>query len=940
MTLKKDIVINDRAKATSQYILAFGIPFLVIILAYIGLHITPFGDKTLVISDAIALYMSDLSYIKRALMGQENLLYSFQQGIGLNLMGTQSGLLNPANVIVLLFDITDFTAMYSWLMAIDMAFCGLTMYIYLSSTYGRNYYSLIFSTVYALIGFNVAYCFHYNFLLSVELLPLIALGIRKIISGKSPWLYICTLSYTIFASFYFGYMVCIASAVLFLMWYVEARSSFAAGQKKHIWVNYVGGSLTAGLLPAFMWVASFLSFSGGRAEQNSILDFTLNENMSFADAIAKFFIGTNNINELVNGQPNVFVGALVLFLVVAFFLDKRNSTRSKVIHGLPIAFYFITFYVRALSMMMQGFTATNWFNYRYSFVFSFLMIIIAFQEFMKIREIETKDFKRSIIVFLVIVAIVFTQRYSFVSGGWMLIDLLILAGCLGAIWWNRVDEKRAPKRVLAMLLVLLCCIECYANYMVCTNQLFIWAIKEKEYQEKLLYGSIVADSINGSDSTFYRTVNEYPTHEHCNNDPRLFGYDGINYFGSCEQTFVFEGMSKLGLSWYSNRMWYAKGMPDAFDSLFGIKYVTAQRELEEEKGYEPLVAVGENIIYKNINALPIGMLTDNDIFNVTLDRDPFENHNTIWRAISGLDEEVFTQERNLSFTYHANNDGETIDYSTAQKYSTSISTMVEKDTSASGSFSESVSDNSNSESESQDMSAETIKNSGRYIECTFTAQQDGSIYSYPGAFVQDGHGINLDLMRYLGEFKKGDTVTDYIAVNTEQLTIDTMKGICAEYYVAYANDEVLSKHCQQLQSTAGELIKETDSHLIGKVNAGENCRLFFTIPYDEGWTLKVDGKEVELEKTADLFMSAEISQGEHSYELIFFPRGMSLGIKVTGGAVILLLLLIVYNVLIRKKNDKDSEQIEDVTGKQQDESMVEDKENHSMEKELSKGFDD
>lgn len=911
MTISTRTSSKNRIIAVLQYILAFVIPLIIIILVYIGLHITPFGDKTIIISDAKALYMSDLSFIQRALRGQENLLYSFQQGIGLNMMGTHSGLLNPANIIVLLFDITGFPAMYSWLMAIDMAMCGLTMFIFLSTSYGRKNYNLIFSTLYALNGFNTAYCFHYNFLLSVELFPLIALGIRKIIKGKSPWLYLITLAYAILASFYFGYMVCIASLVFFLMWYAEEKRQFVHSQNKRVCINFFGASIIAGLLPAFIWIATFLSFSGGRAEQNSIFDFTMEENMSFADAFAKLFIGSNNTNELVNGQPNIFVGALVVFLVIAFFVDTNNTKRAKIVHVVPLTFYFITFYVRALSMMMQGFTATNWFNYRYSFVLCFMLILTAFEEYMKIREMDANEFKRTCIIFGVFVVVVFSQRFSFVSGAWMVVDVLILLGCLGAIWWNRVDENRAPQKVLVMLLVLLCSIECYANYMVSTSNLFDWAYKESEYQKDLFIGSVIADAVTGADPSFYRMVDEHPTNSQCNNDPRLFGYNGVNYFGSCEQTFVFQGMSRLGLPWWANRMWYAEGIPDAFDALLGIKYVASERDLTEEKEYERIGGIEGQNIYRNNNALPIGLMVRRNIGTVTLGRNPFENHNNLWKSMTGGSENVFTQETDLSFTFHANNDGERIDYQEAQQFSTSMSKQIEASTNSGKNDGESTSESGESTSDAEALTVDAIKDSGRYIECTFTAQQDGSIYSYSGAGVQDNYGSSSETIHYLGEFKNGDDVTDYIPVTVETLNFGLMKGLCAEYYVAYANNDVLESYCKQLVDTTDEIVNETNSLLVGSVNAKEGERLFFTIPYDEGWALKVDGVETELKKTADLFMSAKVSPGTHSYELSFFPKGMSLGFKVSSGAVVLLLLLICYNVLNQNSKTKNTGEMEE-----------------------------
>ena len=315
------VELQSRSHRTLYVLLSFLVPYIIIILGDIALHMTPFGDHMLLISDAKVLYASDLAFIQRVLRGQEGVLYSFKSGIGMNLMGANSGLLNPANVIVMLFDITSWPEMYTVLMAIDISVCGLTMFLFLAIVYGWKRHCLIFSTVYALMGFNVAYCYHYNFILSPELLPLIALGIHQILKGKSPWLYIFSLGYAIFASFYFGFMLCLASVVLFLFWYIRDRESLTT-EKRTIWINYIGGSLAAGLLPALVWMAALLSFSGGRLGQNSIIDFSFGENMSFADACAKFFIGANSINEQVNGQPNVFIGSLPLFLNFAFFTDR------------------------------------------------------------------------------------------------------------------------------------------------------------------------------------------------------------------------------------------------------------------------------------------------------------------------------------------------------------------------------------------------------------------------------------------------------------------------------------------------------------------------------------------------------------------------------------------------------------------------------------------
>ncbi len=880
-------------KNAGLIVLSFFIPFIIILLGYIALHITPFGEHTLLVSDANALYASDLGFISRALRGQEDLLYSFKSGIGMNLMGSNSGLLNPANIISLFFDITSWPSMYSLLLAVDIAMCGLTMFCFLSGVYGCRRKNLIFSTVYAMMGFNVAYCYHYNFILSPELLPLIALGIHYILNGKGPWLYIFSLGYAIFASFYFGFMLCLASVVLFLFLYVRDRDSLS-GNKKKIWVNYIFGSLAAGLLPALVWLSALLSFSGGRMNQNSILDFTFAENMSLADFCAKFFIGANSINEQINGRPNVFIGSLALFLTFAFFADRRNSPRKKFVCAVPLVFYFITFYIKAFSMVVQGFSATNWFNYRYSFVFSFLMILIAYEEFAQLREMDAADFKKACGAFAVFVVLVFSQRYSFVNGGGMLLGLVFLSASLGVIWWNRVDPVRAPSDLMVMLLILLCSIESYANYVVCTGILKEWENDQKEYQDSLLVGSVFSEAVQNADSGFFRMENEHSTNGLASNDPRLFGYNGLIYFGSCESDFVYKGLSRLGMSRWNNRMWYKDGKPDIFDSLLGVKYVISERDLSEEKGYERILELNGHQLFQNPNALPIAMLAAPDDAELTLTLNPFENHNALWKSLTGSDEDVFDQQKEISFTYHAGIDGTMVDPEAAKAYSASVSAQAASKAS--------TSEESVSASESESAAVRDIKaiQQGNHMECRFIAEQDGPVYAYTGLMVDENYGYQGEAMYYLGTFRKGDEVADYIPVNglpSEGL----LNMLCAEYYVAYPNQEVLEAYSAQLQRNAGTLEKIKDSHLAGHVNAAEDSRLFFTIPYDEGWTLTVDGVKTPFVKTADLFMSAPVDAGEHSYELSFFPKGMQTGIYISGFAFVLLLGLAVYNLAVRKR---------------------------------------
>ncbi len=71
--------------------------------------------------------------------------------------------------------------------------CGLTSYIFLNRVFRKAWSSLIFSVCYALMSFNMVYLSHIMWLDGVILLPIVVLGIHRIIDKKRPLCYIISL---------------------------------------------------------------------------------------------------------------------------------------------------------------------------------------------------------------------------------------------------------------------------------------------------------------------------------------------------------------------------------------------------------------------------------------------------------------------------------------------------------------------------------------------------------------------------------------------------------------------------------------------------------------------------------------------------------------------------------------------------------------------------
>ncbi len=100
---------------------------------------------------------------------------------------------------------------------------------------------------------------------------------------------------------------------------------------------------------------------------------------------------------------------------------------------------------------------------------------------------------------------------------------------------------------------------------------------------------------------------------------------------------------------------------------------------------------------------------------------------------------------------------------------------------------------------------------------------------------------------------------------------------------------------EKLQSQGMEITLFDTDRIEGTVTVENDGVLLFTIPYDGGWTLKIDGKKVPLTKVAGYLSGAEITAGTHEIEMVYTVPGIVAGGIISGiGALVLILWIIIY----------------------------------------------
>ncbi|MBR3246210.1 MAG: YfhO family protein [Parasporobacterium sp.] len=884
------ISVNTRTNTTVKkiicIILSILVPVVIMILALIALHIVPFGDEhSLAITDA-KYYLNGEMWFSRLLKGQENILYSCNNGLGGNEWSVFAwGGFSFGNLLSYFATLETIPSVFTWICVVNLAICGLTMYLLLAYMNGHKASNLIFSTSYALIGFNVVNCYQTGFFLGPELLPLVILGLFLLFRGKNPLLYILSFGFCTFFNFYFAFHLGVIS-LIFMIGYLCVHKKNLIGKRLKLFWKWLLASVIGGLLAAPMWLPTLKAYSGGgRLDQTGLTEYTFNENMPFIQMFSKLFSGANSTNELVTGMPNIFCGILVLALVILYFINKRIDIRKKRAAGIILGIYLISFYIQAFTLVMHGGTHTNWFPYRYSYVFSFLLICLAVEEFRYIGEITFKEIKKCGIVLLISALVVFGTSYEFISGGMVLLDFVLLLLMLLGFWFYKTRPDKAPLRTFSMLLLILVSINLYANFIVSTKSVQEWELDLKQYNENIMTSGALIGALNKAEKEFFRMEKDYSESASVASDPLLYDYNGVSHSGPAERMFIHQELNKLGINWYDMRHWYLEGIPAATDCLLGLKYLISEQDLAEEKGYEAIIEMNGKTIYKNPHALSACILANKDYSDLVLEDNMFENMNNAWKKMTGESRDIFTEQEDVTFSLFSDYSNQSV---TSKELKESISVTDEK-----------VSENS---AEVSKESADDEQKKASYIAYTFEASQDGPIYVFDTSIPGSPNGLAGPSIKYVGYYQKGDIVEGKFPIYEGIGTGDLLRGFCANQVFAYADNNVLADYAAKLNARDISFEVEKETNPKGTFTAGEKQKILFTMPWDEGWSCFIDGQQVPIEKTWDLFMSVDAPAGSHTWELRFFPAWMNYGLILCGIAFAgLIIFMIIWN-REKKKN--------------------------------------
>lgn len=835
--------LSDKLKFRIGYALSFIIPVIILIGIFIGRDVYPFGDNIYLRSDMYHQYAPFYKELYRKLTEGGNFVYSWNIGMGVNFTAIYSYYLaSPVNLLLWLLAPTgNILFTMDMLIIIKTGLCGFTCGYYLHKRFGgKNISFAAIAVFYALSSYMAAFSWNIMWLDCLVLLPVIILGMDRLIKDNKYLLYTAVLGISIFSNYYISIMICI-----FLVFYFAVKmliNGSDADDRKKFFISrtltFIKGSLIAGGIGACMILPEIAALS-----------YTVSGEFKFPEEWQNYFSILDMLSRsmmdvevsIFNAhEPNLYCTVAVFMFVPLYFVCKKISIKEKYGMAFFIAFFLICFNTNIPNYIFHGMHFPNSLPARESFIYIFLLVTIVYQVIVHINDFTRKQilscFAGGIGVMLLIEELYVDTSYPFeivyVS---MIFLTLYMILCLAFI------NKKMNKTFVVYLLFIVCMAEATINsdheesYKPTGYSAYL---EDNEAIEKL-----VSDI---DDNTFYRIEK---ISRKTKNDAAWNNYRGVSIFSSTANGNFTDMLGRLGFEKSTNAYSYY-GYTPLTSSLLSVKYLISNK-IYDEPYLMSLCNYDESAgryLYKLDYTLPLGFMLPSDFTkNWTCEgNNPFAVQNSFVNAATGYSD-MFTQ-------VYAHSNGATCTIEVAEDCDLYIYVT---------NYVESISWHDNSDDGSADISG-------------------------------SASGLKHRQIVHIGQVPAGNTVT----VTTNDSNVSSL-----QLYAYAFHKEVFELAFNSLSSEGFEIDKFDDTYISGTINSADGGIMYTSIIYDRGWTAYVDGKEVELVSINDALLAVPIPAGTHTIELKYFPTGLLPGLLITIVSTAVFILLIVLSRKSRKKNE-------------------------------------
>ena len=882
---------------TSSTALGFLIPFCGMLLVMLICGYKPFGAKAMLYSDCYHQYYPFFAAFRRALLSGDSLLYNWDIGMGVDYLGMIAYYLaSPLNLLGVLVPESQLLNFFCLLMPVKLGLAGMFFTMFLKGAFGRDDVSVsIFGAFYALCAWALGYQWNVMWLDTFALLPLVMLGMVSLLRDRKFVLYTVALFLSVFSNYYIGFFTCIFVLLTFFCYEIcrfRGWKRFFADLMLMGVFSLIAIGMTA--------VLTLTALSALQMTQSSVNKFPTGFRLNIASShdLKGLLDGMRQVAgnmggglepSFKEGLPNLYCGVGSILLGILFLMSGEVKLRDKLCSLFLLIFFMLSFLIRQLDYIWHGFHFPNMIPYRFSFLYSFVLLCMAYRAWMlRSRFDRLQVFAAALLTGAILCcsdSLLDTQSATFFGRNvevpvyiiynvsFLLVFTVILMICVKKPKRKDDDEdhylllRRKLRRTRklcrsAFLMVLaleltatLTAFGCYfpgtqvSNYPKGTDETASM-IRYMHQREE--------------DTLFYRAE---VTHTQTLNDGALNDYSGITAFTSSANVHITQFMKALGYGAKNtyNRYAYEESSPVA-ELFLGLKYLLDRDGKDKSSSvYQQVHHFGQVYLYENTAYLPLGFLAELELGELDFlsGDDSFGFQNALFRAATNIPGDVW--------------------YVLPRDQVEILGSGVDIGDNGAGGYC-------------------TYSNptSGANVIYSAVADRDGfacvrldlpkrnDFYVSINGVEQYRETISLPQMIAVGQVHEGDIIDIRIVCGNENGSADVD--------LAIMDDELFHLGHAMLEQSVLELTSFSGLRVTGTIDCNREGLLYTSIPQNGNWAAYVDGQEAQITLVGDCMIGLHLEKGSHTIEFIYRNRAFAVGAAVSAGslAVLITLILIYY----------------------------------------------
>ena len=853
--------------------------------------------------------------------------FSWNLGLGLDKIGQLSYYIlgDPFAYLGLLVPFKYLKYTYSVIVIIRMYFAGLSFIAYCNYHKKSKFSTLIGTIIYTFSGFMLFSAVRHPFFINSTIwLPLIFLGIDKILKEDKYTLFTFISAISALSNYYFFYMITILTFIYAIIKYWNEYKE-----------NGIKGFLIKLLKTAFCYFIGVISSS--ILLLPTIYAFANNprsNELGFTHYTLTYYARILLFSDRAPFWAKVSVCPLAITLIPISIINYKNNKENKT-WLLNLLIYFIILLIPFLGSIMNGlsFQSNRW-SFAVCFALSYLTVI-NLRDNLIYSQKEFKLVKNCLIIYFLLWFLLKSKAglFPIVTAAFIFIFLIILVSrsldykelkknkyFQYTTSLNNKNSKIIISKVKKVLLFSVCFYTIFFGWETyCPNKYYKEFLKYSEVESK--YKSFGSKINHFSEAIAYIKEHDYSTYriatniKDSNNISYKYGYKGLNTYLSIGNKYISNLSQDLLIldRAKTNSLREFDSRP-GITTLLGTKYYIVSKKDSSyvPYGYSLIYEIKDENndkkttqIYQNQNSLPITVFYNNYIINDT------------YKSLSPIE-----KEQALTKTVVIENSEILKDFSIVQNNNIKDLLIKEKEVNYTiDNSSEIINEVEKTISPKKNKNSFKLRITDSDIDnCELYLLIKGQKYS---THAEHSISVKYNNMKKTQHIRDRVTSPYYIETpnilfnlgykdkHTGNITISfsTKKGTYTydDIKLIAVPIESYNTDITKLQSNMFNLESFSDTELSGTIDTKEDGILQLSTSYTSGWTAYVDSNKVDIINVNTGFVGIPLSKGNHKVEFKYKTPYLELGIKLSCiGFIIMFLIFLIDIIRIRKRKEANT----------------------------------